>query len=288
QQAQEELAKYDADLMAKMPAWEASAVRSPDWTPLTASEMKSTIGAEFKPFEDGSVLVSGPIGKDEYELTFPTQLTGITGIRIEALPDSNLPAGGPGRAMNGNFVLNEIKLAAAAIGAPAEEVELPLTGGEADFSQKGWDVRGAIDGNLASGWAVSPQFNQPHVAIFETVDDAGFAGGTSLTLRLNFQYGNGDHLLGKLRISATTSPRPLQLKSNLPTEIQEILAIGATERSEEQTKQLTEYYRSLDRGLKEMQTKVAKLAELEKNRRLTGVQDLAWALINSPAFLFNR
>jgi hypothetical protein len=30
------------------------------------------------------------------------------------------------------------------------------------------------------------------------------------------------------------------------------------------------------------------VAEQQKNARLTGAQDLAWALINSPSFLFNR
>ena len=29
-------------------------------------------------------------------------------------------------------------------------------------------------------------------------------------------------------------------------------------------------------------------AKLIENKRLTGVQDLSWALINTPSFLFNR
>ncbi|EAQ78308.1 DUF1549 and DUF1553 domain-containing protein [Blastopirellula marina] len=288
EEAQQELATYEADLMAKMPEWEASSARTPEWTPLTAAAMKSTIGAEFKSLEDQSIVVSGALAKDEYELLFPTDLTGVTGIRIEALAESSLPAGGPGRAKNGNFVLSELKVAATSATDAAQTVDVPLTGGEADFSQQGWDVRAAIDNNPASGWAVSPEFNVPHVAIFETADDAGFAEGTNLAVRMNFQYPDGTHLLGKFRVSVTTSPRPLHLKSNLPPEIQEILALAAAERTEEQTKKLTEFYRSRDGRLKEMQVKVAKLAELEKNQRLTGVQDLAWALINSPAFLFNR
>ncbi|MCC9605591.1 DUF1549 and DUF1553 domain-containing protein [Blastopirellula sp. JC732] len=288
EQAQQELAKYDAELMAKMADWEAGSARTPDWKPLTATSMKSTVGAEFKSLDDQSIFVTGPLAKDEYELVFPTDLTGITGVRIEALADSNLPAGGPGRAQNGNFVLNELKLTATSSKDANQSAEVPLTGGEATFSQQGWDVRGAVDGNPGSGWAVSPRFNETHVAIFETADDAGFADGTNLTARMSFQYTDGNHLLGKFRVSVTTSPRPLHLKSSLPEEIQQILAVAAAERTEEQTKKLTEFYRSRDGRLKQLQEKVAKLAELEKNQRLTGVQDLAWALINSPAFLFNR
>lgn len=288
EQAQQELAQYDAELMAKMADWEAGSARTPEWKPLTATSMKSTVGAEFKSLDDQAILVSGPLSKDEYELTFPTDLTGITGIRIEALADSNLPSGGPGRAPNGNFVLSELKVSATSAQDAAQMADVPLTGGEADFSQDNWDVRGAVDGNPATGWAVSPRFNESHVAIYETADDAGFNGGSELKVRMNFQYQDGNHLLGKFRVSVTASPRPLHLKSSLPEEIQQILAVAADQRSEEQTKKLVEFYRSRDSRLKQMQEKVAKLAELEKNQRLTGVQDLAWALINSPAFLFNR
>ncbi|TWT39487.1 DUF1549 and DUF1553 domain-containing protein [Blastopirellula retiformator] len=286
--AQEQLAAYDAQLMAGMADWEAGVARTPEWTPLDATGMKSTVGAQFESREDQSIFVSGKLAKGEYELVFPTDLTGITGVRIEALADSNLPSGGPGRAPNGNFVLSELTLSATSSTDAAQSVEVQLSGGEADFSQQGWDVRGAIDGNPGSGWAVSPKFNQNHVAIYETADDAGFAEGTNLTVRMNFQYPDSNHLLGKFRVSVTTSPRPLHLKSSLPEEIQQILAVPSADRSEEQTNRLSEHYRSRDVRLKQLQDKVAKLAELEKNQRLTGVQDLAWALINSPAFLFNR
>jgi hypothetical protein len=33
---------------------------------------------------------------------------------------------------------------------------------------------------------------------------------------------------------------------------------------------------------------VKQAEQLLKDRRLVGVQDLAWALINTPSFLFNR
>ena len=42
-----------------------------------------------------------------------TDLTGITGLRLEVLTDSRLPNNGPGRATDGNFVLNELELTAA-------------------------------------------------------------------------------------------------------------------------------------------------------------------------------
>jgi hypothetical protein len=46
-----------------------------------------------------------------YGVTGVTDLSGITGIRLEVLKDPSLPAGGPGFYANGNFVLTELQLA---------------------------------------------------------------------------------------------------------------------------------------------------------------------------------
>ena len=53
-----------------------------------------------------------------------TDLTGITGLRLEVLTDNRLPNNGPGRATDGNFVLNEIELTAA----PKAESQTSKTG----------------------------------------------------------------------------------------------------------------------------------------------------------------
>ena len=45
---------------------------------------------------------------------------------------------------------------------------------------------------------------------------------------------------------------------------------------------------AVDPQLKRLQHDVQLSSEQLKNQRLTAVQDIAWALINSPAFLFNR
>ena len=44
----------------------------------------------------------------------------------------------------------------------------------------------------------------------------------------------------------------------------------------------------IDPKLKELERAVALSTEQKKDKRLTGAQDITWALINSPSFLFNR
>ena len=73
----------------------------------------SRIGATLKVLDDNSVLASGKLPQQEtYTLVADTDSVGITGIRLEALADASLPAHGPGRANNGNFVLSEVTLKA--------------------------------------------------------------------------------------------------------------------------------------------------------------------------------
>ena len=105
---------------------------------------------------------------------------------------------------------------------------------------------------------------------------------------MNFQFADGKHVLGKFRVSATTTPGPFQMKSSLPEPIQKILAIDSAKRTDEQKKELLAHYISLDKLLPELKARLDKATALENNLRLTGAQDLTWALLNSPAFLFNR
>ncbi len=281
------LAEYEKQLPARQEAWEAIAGKPVVWTELDFSSMQSSVGATFQKLDDKSLLASGADGKDVYTLSGETDVKGITGVRLEALTDPSLPAQGPGRAMNGNFVLNELTLTAASKADPAQTAEIKFQNASAEFSQANWAVAGAVDGNPGTGWAVSPQFGKPHTATFETTADAGFDGGTLLTFKLSQQYQDGKHLLGRFRISITTSPR-LIVGSKLPDEIAAILAAPKADRTPAQADALASYYRSIDGELARLQADLKRAEDEVKNARLIGVQDLAWALINNPAFLFNR
>jgi hypothetical protein len=176
-----------------------------------------------------------------------------------------------------------------------------------------------------NGWAISPETGKDHTALFETRDDTGIPGGTRLTFVLNQQYADGTHSLGRFRLSVTTDPRPH--RSGLAADIAAIIATPPAERNAEQIKALTAYFRTVDPELHALQARLAearspvpepdtvrtarealdkllalppvspRLANLESDvalsaaqaadPRLTAAQDLAWALINSPAFLFN-
>jgi hypothetical protein len=286
-QAEAALAEYAKQMPAKQAAWEAAVGQPVVWTPLALGEMKSQVGATFKTLDDGSVLVAGPTGKDVYSVAATSDLAGITAIRLEAITDPSLAAGGPGRAKNGNFVLNELKLTAAPKADPAKSAAVVLQNASADFSQDNWGVAGAIDGNDATGWAVSPQFGKTHTAIFETKDNLGDASGSALAFTFSQQYMDSTHLLGRFRLSATNAPRPI-VDTPLPAEIATALAVKHDQRTPAQAETLVNYYRTLDGEYQRLASEVQKAHEQAKNARSIGLQDLAWALINSPAFLFNR
>ena len=101
-----------------------------------------------------------------------TELTGITGLRLEVLPDSRLPSKGPGRAADGNFVLNELELTAAPKADPKQAKPVKLEKALADFSQDDLDVAKAIDGSAErSGQRLgrlSGHRESTHWATFET------------------------------------------------------------------------------------------------------------------------
>ena len=76
---------------------------------MTPVKAESASGSKLKIEKDHSVLASGKkADTDTYTVSFTNGVTEVVGLRLEALPHDSLPAKGPGRAENGNFVLTEV------------------------------------------------------------------------------------------------------------------------------------------------------------------------------------
>ncbi len=90
-----------------------------NWIELTPLSALATNGATLTIQGDNSILASGTNPETSvYTVTASTTVTNITGIRLEVLEDASLPSNGPGRADNGNFVLQEFEVDAVALVVP--------------------------------------------------------------------------------------------------------------------------------------------------------------------------
>ena len=196
-QQQEKIDALLADLTNQFPA-ELKA----EWLTPAGGEFRSKNGAKAERQSDGSWLVSGDRPeKDDYTLTLDVPTNGLTHLQLEVLPDTSLPAHGPGRADDGNFVLSEITVSNAPSSAPDQRQPVKLQRAWADVWQDNYQARKAIDGKDDTGWAVHGEGDW-HAARTLTVafdGPVGAPGGTRFTVTLRQQAGK--HLtLGRFRV----------------------------------------------------------------------------------------
>lgn len=297
------------------------------WQVLDPTALNATSLATLVRQPDGSIK-AGPQrpATTDYVITVDTKIAGITGVLLEVLPSPDEPSFGPGRA-NGNFVLGEFGLKYGEFKTnPASDAE--FSGAIADFSQEKFDVKTAIDGKKGdgnNGWAIGNQPGIPHYAAFQLKKPLGDAKGLRLRFDLN-QPRTGSFSIGRFRLWVTTSPQPLNI--GLPSAVAEAFKKPATLRTKEDKAAITAYWNESDPDLRRLRLTLgknqlplatdpgviqrrealaqaelpikldAKLVQLRQdaaqsklqiaNKRVTAAQDLTWALINTPSFLFNR
>jgi hypothetical protein len=259
QQAQEALAQAEANIEILMEPWEIDFKKTigsnqPTWNTLDPSSAKARSQAVLTEQPDGTLLVSGENPTfDVYEIQAPLAAGPLTGILLECFTDPSLPQQSLGRYPNGNFVLTRIEAIVtppANASANSPGITAKITEAKADYSQKDWDISNTVQGNTGRGWAVDgPTRKETCRAMFLLDSPIEVPENSTITIRL-VQETLGQHNIGRFRLATTALAKSTVAitGTQIPDSIKSTLATPRTQRSEEQRKELENYYRKAAEG----------------------------------------
>ena len=204
---------------------------------LEPAALKASAGTTLTARKDGSILASGQNpAVEEYAIEARLPAGGMTAIRVEALPDASLPRGGPGRDAYGNFFLNDVEAELVRAGGN-ERIWLPLLAAddgklEDERSQQLWVVDASREDQRL-----------PRQFVLTSPEPFGAAGDT-LRVRIRQKSQFGGQGLGCFRLSVTGSAKPETIVG-VSAKLRGVLLADAGQRSEEDSRRLAEYYRSV-------------------------------------------
>jgi hypothetical protein len=150
---------------------------------------------------DGTVFATGDFTKqDIYRLKFKGLPRGVRALRIQALPDDRLPAGGPGtvhyEGPEGDFFLSTLTVTNG--GAP-----VALKNSSESFASGDSNAAKAIDEDQQSGWSINGGQGRAHNAVFQFAQPA-ISDELEISMTFERYYASA---LGKFRIWVTTEDK---------------------------------------------------------------------------------
>ncbi len=192
--------------------------------------------------------------KNDYTIQGRVQLDQLAAIRLETLADPALPRKGPGRAANGNYVVEQLIVKSAGTAAKWKSAT-------ASFSQKGYEVKHLAEGK-PRGWAIMPQMGRNHHATLVAESPVMLTDG-QLTVKIVQQHGTR-HTLGKFRLLA--SDQVPSSETLLPPEVAKLLDLETptAQQQQELWKAFVQHASDLAAARKDIEKLRAQLAATQK------------------------
>ncbi|XZE35949.1 DUF1549 domain-containing protein [Pirellulaceae bacterium SH501] len=322
------LQSFDAALSEKLDAFVGANQNGPEWIPLQPKSLKASNKGTLSALSDRSIVGNNVEEKGVYTIDTRPPGIPIHAIRLEALTLEGTTDKGPGVSDNGNFVLTEIELYAGDPSKPKPMRKLKIAKGLTDFDQSGFSAAAAVDDKLndQGGWAVAGATGTEHWAVFQLAEPLQLAKGEVLQWRLHQFHNAAKHRLGRFRLSVASMEGELSLSlsetllayANAPKEMKREsisnMALHYFKTSSSERVKLQEqvqiesrplpedalvvsYKKTIERqsvpladdpSLVRLREDVKESERQKSQMRITAAEDITWALINSPAFLFNH
>lgn len=204
------------DFNRQQTAWlKKMRVQAVAWDVIRPSEMK-TNSPKLELLDDGSIFSSGDTTKrDEFEFSFEISVDAdatkptsdqfdqwIRAIRLEAIPDDRLPAGGPGRSYyegrKGDFFLSEISGTMDGQAVVFESASHDES--DASKSNPKTAASNVFDGDGSTGWRPGNRVAQRMALVLNLANPIRKSGTLKLKLLFERHYTAS---LGRFRISLT-------------------------------------------------------------------------------------
>ena len=228
--------------------------------PLVDSQVTSDGGVVFSQLSDGSFLAGGD-NPDSVTYTISGKTVGgFDTLRLDVLADKALPAKGPGRTKQGNFVLSEITLETSETEDFDHPQPVPFDTAKADHEQadRPWLAKDAIDGKEKTGWAIGSKYGKDHWAEFHLKEPVANTKQLFVRIRLSQAHGK-QHSIGRFKVSLQSG----SAGPDLPKNIAKILNIAADNRNAVQRQELLDHFSGFEPTTKSLSEKLLALQKKE-------------------------
>jgi len=269
------------------------------WRVLDPVNLKSDGGTILTREADSSVMATGPNPEIEtYIVTTRLDPGTTTALRIEALPDSRLPQGGPGRDLYGNFLLTAIDVEAGPLSQPDRFERIAIADIKVDDSAYTFEAKRFLDAKKTNsavdaprGWYINatrdPNQRLTRQGVVRLAKPLNIGAPGQLRLKLTFAGGSLGQGIGRFRLSATSDEDPFFIVS-VPARLRPVIEMPVDARKPKDAEDVWAQFRNSTPLLKTQRDKLAALKKQLANLGLPTAQVMRERDSSEPLSTFVR